>query len=54
MIDKGIKYWVVATTNAAQAGLDAIWYASNNAQIGLNVGIGWFQFTGGTPGFMVQ
>lgn len=53
-LTKGTKYWVVATTNDRQNGLDATWYASNNAQIGLNIGVGWFQFSGGTPGFAVQ
>ena len=50
----GTKYWVVATTNAAQAGLDATWVASNNAQFGLSGGYGWLEFTAGTPGFLVQ
>ena len=50
----GTKYWVAATTNAAQVALDALWYASNNVQIGYNFGTGWAQFTGGTPGFAVQ
>ena len=30
---EGVKYWVVATTNDQQAGLDATWYASNDAQL---------------------
>ena len=52
----GTKYWVVAETiGAAQDGLSAIWYASNNAEIGGNVASGgWFQFSGFTPGFQVQ
>jgi hypothetical protein len=51
---QGVKYWVVATTNDQQAGLDATWYASNDAQIGVNGGFGWLQFGGVTPGFLVQ
>ena len=47
---QGVKYWVVATTNDQQVGLDATWYASNDAQFGLNPGFGWLQFTAGTPG----
>ena len=31
-LTKGTKYWVTATTNASQVGLDARWYASNNAK----------------------
>ena len=31
-LTRGEKYWVVATTNADQSGLDANWYGSNNAQ----------------------
>jgi hypothetical protein len=51
----GTPYWVVATTNATQDGLDAIWYGSNQALIGGNVANGgWFQFSGFTPGFMVN
>jgi hypothetical protein len=51
---QGVKYWVVATTNDQQAGLDATWYASNNAQLGLSPGYEWLQFGGVTPGFLVQ
>jgi hypothetical protein len=51
---QGVKYWVVATTNDQQAGLDATWYASNDAEFGLNLGYGWLQFGGVTPGFLVQ
>ena len=50
---QGVKYWVTATTNDQQAGLDATWYASNAAQFALDLG-GWTQFTAGTPGFLVQ
>jgi hypothetical protein len=54
MLTKGQKYWVVATTNAEQSGLDAHWYGSNNAQYALNAGTGWTQTNGGTPAFLVQ
>src|SRR5438132_1457143 len=50
----GTKYWVVATTTAQQAGLEANWYGSNNAQYADNLGTGWEQFNGGTPAFRVQ
>jgi hypothetical protein len=53
-LQKGVKYWVVATTDENQAALDARWYASNNAQFGVNLGYGWIQFGFGTPGFLVQ
>jgi hypothetical protein len=53
-LTKGTKYWIVATTNGQQAGLDANWYGSNNAQYANNLGNGWEQFPGGTPAFMVQ
>lgn len=53
-LTKGTKYWVVATTNARQSGLDSNWYGSNNAQYAVNLGDGWQQFAGGTPAFMVQ
>jgi hypothetical protein len=53
-LTKGTKYWVVATTTAQQAGLDANWYGSNNAQVAFNLGTGWEQFSGGTPAFRVQ
>ena len=32
LLIKGTKYWVVATTDAQQAGLDSNWYGSNNSQ----------------------
>ncbi len=51
---QGVKYWVVATTNDQQAVLDANWYASNDAQLGLNLGYGWIQFDAGTPAFWSQ
>jgi hypothetical protein len=51
---QGVKYWVTATTNDQQAGLDATWYASNAAQFASNAGFGWGQATAGTPGFSVQ
>ena len=51
---QGVKYWVVATTNDQQAGLDATWYASNDAEFGLSPGYEWLQFGGVTPGFLVQ
>jgi len=51
---RGQKYWVVATTNAEQSGLDAHWYGSNNAQCAINTGAGWTQTNGGTPAFLVQ
>src|SRR5437870_4051965 len=53
-LTKGTKYWVAATTTAPQAGLDANWYGSNNAQYANNLGAGWQQFTGGTPAFKVE
>ncbi|HEY2713629.1 MAG TPA: hypothetical protein VGI60_14035 [Chthoniobacterales bacterium] len=53
-LTKGIKYWVVATTTAAQANLDARWHGSNNAQLGVNLGDEWVQFSGGTPAFSVE
>jgi len=53
-LTRGQKYWVVATTNAEQSGLDAHWYGSNNAQCALNTGTGWTQTNGGTPAFLVQ
>ena len=54
VLTKGTKYWVVATTNAQQVGLNSNWYGSNNAQYAYNTGTGWEHFTGGTPAFMVQ
>ena len=53
-LSQGTKYWVVATTSAGQAGLDALWYGSNGAQFGLSPGFGWIQFSAVTPAFMVQ
>ena len=53
-LTKGQKYWIVATTNAEQSGLDAHWYGSNNAQCAINTGTGWTQTNGGTPAFLVQ
>ena len=53
-LTKGTKYWVVATTDSRQSALDAIWFGSNGAQLGLNLGNGWSQFSAVTPGFMVQ
>jgi len=53
-LQEGVKYWVVATTDENQTGLDASWYASNNAQVAGSLGDGWFQFSTGTPGFLVQ
>ena len=53
-LSAGTKYWITATTTAAQAGLDARWYGSNSAQFAYNLGTGWVQFGGGTPAFMVQ
>jgi hypothetical protein len=53
-LQEGVKYWVVATTDENQTGLDATWYASNNAQDALNLGYGWEQFSFVTPGFLVQ
>jgi len=52
-LTKGTKYWVVASTNAAQAGLDANWYGANT-HLGLNAGVGWEQFSGDSPGFIVE
>lgn len=54
VLTRGTKYWVVATTNAEQSGLDSNWYGSNDAQYAVNLGDGWQQFAGGTPAFMVQ
>jgi hypothetical protein len=51
---RGQKYWVVATTNAQQSGLEAHWYGSNNAQCAINTGTGWTQTNGGTPAFTVE
>ena len=40
VLTKGTKYWVVATTNAQQVGLDSNWYGSNNSQFAFNTGTG--------------
>ena len=53
-LTRGQKYWIVATTNAEQSGLDANWYPSNNAQCAINTGTGWTQTNGGTPAFLLQ
>ena len=50
----GTKYWIAATTTGAQAGLDARWYASNDAQYAFNFGTGWEPSLGITPAFIVQ
>ncbi len=54
LLIKGRKYWVVATTNADESGLDANWKPSTNAQYASNTGTGWTQSNGGTPAFLVQ
>ena len=55
VLTKGTKYWVVATTNAQQAGLDSNWYGSNNSQAALNTGTAWQRSPGGdNPAFIVQ
>jgi hypothetical protein len=53
-LTRGQKYWIVATTNATQSGLDANWKPSNDAQWAINTGSGWTQTNGGTPAFLVQ
>ncbi len=54
-LEKNKKYWVVATTNSQQAGLDARWFGSNGAQFGISAGgSDWGQFSAVTPGFLVQ
>jgi hypothetical protein len=53
-LQEGVKYWLTATTDETQAALDATWHGSNNAQVAGNFGDGWFQFSTGTPGFLVQ
>jgi hypothetical protein len=53
-LQEGVKYWVVATTDENQTQLDATWYGSNNAQLGIDLGYGWIQFSEGTPAFLVQ
>jgi hypothetical protein len=54
VLSRGTKYWVVATTDAQQAGLDSNWYGSNNSQFAFNTGDGWQHFTGGTPALVVE
>jgi hypothetical protein len=53
-LQKGVKYWVVASTTAQQAGLDASWYGSNDAQYAIGPGFEWTQFNAVTPAFLVQ
>lgn len=53
-LSKGTKYCVVATTNAKQTGLDARWFQSNAAQIGVSAGGQWVQLGTATPGFLVE
>jgi hypothetical protein len=53
-LTKNVKYWLTATTTAGQSGLDASWFASNDAQVSLADSFGWFQFSTGTPAFEVQ
>jgi hypothetical protein len=53
-LTQGVKYWVVATTDDQQAGLDATWYGSNAAQYALSPGYEWIQFSTATPAFLVQ
>jgi hypothetical protein len=53
-LTQGVKYWVIATTDDAQAELDATWYGSNVAQEGFSSGNGWIQFSDATPAFIVQ
>jgi hypothetical protein len=51
----GTRYWVAATTTAAQDQLSGIWYGSNQSQIGGNVASGgWFVFSGFVPSFSVD
>jgi hypothetical protein len=50
----GTKYWIAATTNAEQDGLDAEWYPTTAGQVATNVGDGWVQGFGVPPGFMVE
>jgi len=51
---KGKKYWVTATTNAAQATLNATWFDTNATQFCLDLGEGWFQSSAGTAAFAVE
>jgi hypothetical protein len=53
-LTKNVKYWVTATTTPQQSGLDASWFASNNAQEADQLGFGWSQFSAVTPAFEVQ
>ena len=50
----GTRYWVAATTSSTQAGLSAVWYPSNQAEIGYNLGSGWAFFNGLVPSFSVD
>ncbi|HEU0209901.1 MAG TPA: hypothetical protein VFQ78_13105 [Candidatus Udaeobacter sp.] len=54
LLTKGTKYWVVATTDGKQTGLDSSWYGSNNAQYAYNLGDGWQHVNGITPALMVE
>ncbi len=54
VLTEGTKYWVTATTTEQQAGLNANWYGSNDAEYANNLGSGWQQFAGGTPAFKVE
>ena len=54
VLTEGTKYWVTATTTDQQAGLNANWYGSNDAQYANNLGSGWQQFPSGTPAFKVE
>ena len=54
LLSKGVRYWVTATTTTAQAGLDAGWSVSNNAQFASDLGIGWIEFSAPTPAFLVE
>ncbi|HEY2713630.1 MAG TPA: hypothetical protein VGI60_14040 [Chthoniobacterales bacterium] len=53
-ITQGTKYWITATTTAAQTGLDSRWYASNNALYAFDLGEGWQASNGTTPAFAIQ
>ena len=53
-LTKGTKYWIVATTAPSQATLDSRWFASNNAQLAINSGFGWLQFSSSVQAFSVE
>ncbi|HEY2711750.1 MAG TPA: choice-of-anchor R domain-containing protein [Chthoniobacterales bacterium] len=53
-LSEGTKYWITATTTAAQTGLDSRWYASNNARYSFDLGAGWQASNGTTPAFAIQ